>query len=911
MIEREPVVKDHQQIRRALDTYVVGVLWDMAHVLGVPMPDDARKPQVLDHLSRFLGEPAHLQVLAVRLSPAQWSLLRQPDLTTKTTWLLALRDHLLATGLPQDGAVSQIAELLQLGALLPTRASQLGKLSLDGDLRPELVEVTTLPSIQRAALDRPVLPPPPIAASREPAMAVSASFADMQRQVFLVLQSASTSPLRISNQGYPYKNDVARLAQSIASGRLAANAPKQKKAKQPASPVDPKLWFVLALLIDAPFVSTVAATYAPKPEAQAFLTAPLPAQAKQLTQLWLDSVWDDLHRIPTLDISDGGEEPYRFAWDVAEIPESHIPTRERLRTARKTVVETLRSCLTDGQSRGGWQDVAALARAVARSNPEFLVPFGRVVGYYNTYYSPRQEDDAYYLQISRRGQMGREALIRRGHDWMDVEGAFVAQVIAEPLHWLGLGDVAPGDGRPTAFRLTPLGRHVLLDEPYVETTAATGPTLVVQPSFELIVMDASRNLDLVARLDQFAERQSLDRAAIYRLTRQSVVAGLQRGLEGEQIIRELETNARASLPQNVRYSIAEWTRQYERYHLRRRTALLECESAAELERYLGDRQVSPYLVKRLSATTALVDVRQVPALAAALGQLGRYPPITDYAKPVRKSLRFIDAVTLEVPARFDDPYQRFRLGQFAELAVTSGHSHTYRLTAKAARRSGALKVPVDDFVSFIRRYADAAVSTDTLLYLRGWAGEIKSVRTVDVVGFIVPMEAQWSVLLGVPEVAAVAPLIVTPTLALATHEQAQRLRKLLAERGIDSATTALGEVQPSQVNVIARPSSPSVPAPTPPAAPPEPARPAGSVVQLAGSPESIRATLQVAVRHKRPVTLGLFDQKRQPVSIRVQPIQVYKMEGEWYLDAKCFECDDVHVMLIKAIAAALPEGGEY
>ena len=60
--------------------------------------------------------------------------------------------------------------------------------------------------------------------------------------------------------------------------------------------------------------------------------------------------------------------------------------------------------------------------------------------------------------------------------------------------------------------------------------------------------------------DRFAARIKSDHVYHFRLDRESVRAGVEDGLGGSQIVQELSDRARAPIPQNVLYSLEDWTR---------------------------------------------------------------------------------------------------------------------------------------------------------------------------------------------------------------------------------------------------------------------------------------------------------------------------------------------------------------
>jgi hypothetical protein len=167
-------------------------------------------------------------------------------------------------------------------------------------------------------------------------------------------------------------------------------------------------------------------------------------------------------------------------------------------------------------------------------------------------------------------------------------------IVAECLHWLGLIAVGlkdeddhevigtregdgkklkargAGRGRPRkqadlhfAFRLTDLGRHIIArpsdewgdlakeglpDEanPFRDDT----DKFIVQPTHEVIV-PPDYDLKSFYNLNEVAEVRSIDVMSIMTVTKESVRAGMDRGLRAEEILAFLQKGSRTPLPQSL------------------------------------------------------------------------------------------------------------------------------------------------------------------------------------------------------------------------------------------------------------------------------------------------------------------------------------------------------------------------
>lgn len=132
--------------------------------------------------------------------------------------------------------------------------------------------------------------------------------------------------------------------------------------------------------------------------------------------------------------------------------------------------------------------------------------------------------------------------------------------IKKRLYPLGLIDVGTAAGRVTALRLSRLGAELLDAEP-AGKVGGTRTSIIVQPDFEILVFPGDDVHDVLHLFDRFARRTKTDVVHQFTLDRGSVEAGIADGLRGAEIVQELNDRARAPLPQNVLYSLEEWTQQ--------------------------------------------------------------------------------------------------------------------------------------------------------------------------------------------------------------------------------------------------------------------------------------------------------------------------------------------------------------
>jgi hypothetical protein len=131
------------------------------------------------------------------------------------------------------------------------------------------------------------------------------------------------------------------------------------------------------------------------------------------------------------------------------------------------------------------------------------------------------------------------------------------QFVRRRLYPLGIVDLGIRGGRTVALRLTRFGAELLGAGPAGEIGGERS-TLLVNPDFEVVLFPGDDEHEVVHLFDRFATRSKSDHVHHFKLSRESLFAGLRDGLSLAQILQELTDRARAPLPQNVRYSLEDW-----------------------------------------------------------------------------------------------------------------------------------------------------------------------------------------------------------------------------------------------------------------------------------------------------------------------------------------------------------------
>ena len=268
-----------------------------------------------------------------------------------------------------------------------------------------------------------------------------------------------------------------------------------------------------------------------------------------------------------------------------------MPLALRLPESRRTVLGLLKSL-----PEGVWLPAKEIIAEVERVEPDFLRRDGR----YDT-----------ALIYDYRGELvaGRER-------WPRVEGELLRVLLLGILNWLGLTDTA---AKPEEMlRLTPLVAHVLHGSP--PPPDPLPEPLSVQSTFEIICPPGA---SLLARfqLARIAEPVRNDTAAIYKLTRRSVVSAVERGIDADAILRFLEEHGRAPVPQGVATYIREWAGHVGQLRLDE-VALLRADDPLRLVEVRRSRGIDLPPVEELTPTIWKLAQGDVGALLAQLQRAG-------------------------------------------------------------------------------------------------------------------------------------------------------------------------------------------------------------------------------------------------------------------------------------------------
>lgn len=429
-----------------------------------------------------------------------------------------------------------------------------------------------------------------------------------------------------------------------------------------------------------------------------------PTQRVQKTfETWRDGVvWNELRQLSYYE---------RGSDKTADAPPA-------LSASRRAILQHVKSL------GPGWIRLPDLVAYIRRKDYGFLFAKRK----YDTYrgWGPYNDSTPYSLSNSPLG-MGFRGITSEVDGWNKVEAGFINHVIVGPLFWMGLVDLGyksepavdlSGTAPALAYRLTDMGAWLLGLRGQVEISHQQSGGLVVQPNFEVLVMEPIADEVLLA-LDQFAESKGGDRVITYELTRASVYRGQRHEWPVGRIIPYLESSAKQPLPANVRRTLEEWEALHQRITIRRRINLAQTADPQILQELLQNP-----LGAKLRPVTDTIGLSEAPLseLANGLRQVGWLPAQTPAGQTDAPQSVVIDE---DGRVRFAHRVPSlYALGAIASLSVEASPEHEQgaqrRITPamiKAALKQGRT---LPDLIAHLQRLNQGVMPEKFILKMKAW-----------------------------------------------------------------------------------------------------------------------------------------------------------------------------------------------
>ena len=223
-------------------------------------------------------------------------------------------------------------------------------------------------------------------------------------------------------------------------------------------------------------------------------------------------------------------------------------------------------------------------------------------------------------------------------DWELAQGRFIRQIIAGPLHWLGLADLCFDDDMLAAARFHGLAdlywdRVEIPDAPptIATQTPSTPPeeaiatadyTVTVAPS--AIPPQAHDLLNKIARL----EAATAERFA-YRLDSQTTYASFEAGVALSELLDGWERTLPIPMPEAIHDQLAAWWDAYGRVRIYENLTVVEFGDDYALAEMKAVTSLEKHIIAEISPRLIIVPHEAVAPLTESLEKAGYTPKQTD------------------------------------------------------------------------------------------------------------------------------------------------------------------------------------------------------------------------------------------------------------------------------------------
>lgn len=477
-----------------------------------------------------------------------------------------------------------------------------------------------------------------------------------QRDLYLYWSAIRTEPAKLTTQSRLYKKDLSRLNNAL-------QKPEDRVLDEPDMP---RLVFMRRLMIELGILQErdrqIEVLDHPK-----FLSQNPTTRVERTLKAWRDGTfWNEV-------LSITGISTYSIGTRIDTAPEQIVQ-------ARHTVLTHITEL---HKAQPGWTAFDTLVDSLRSADYDFMLPrdFKPQYGYYYYSYTNRSPYSAYgnamhwefYLNTSDEAE-----------GWEYVEASFIRAVVLEPLHWMGLADIGYTNDQVVAYRLTEMGAWVLGVGNEIEIPEGEGK-VIVQPNYEIIALDPISDMAL-ARLDEFADRISAERAMQYTLSRESVYRAQKKGWTSQRIINTLQQMSDHPLPQNITRTLLEWQTLHERITIHRRATLLQANGARLMDELFEITSINQHLTARPGEAVALVapEGPAASALIESLQEIGHLPARTGSTQDVlRPSL----TIARDGQIHFREALPSIFLFGLIAPFTNIDDSHRYFLTEAAVKRA--------------------------------------------------------------------------------------------------------------------------------------------------------------------------------------------------------------------------------
>ena len=253
-----------------------------------------------------------------------------------------------------------------------------------------------------------------------------------------------------------------------------------------------------------------------------------------------------------------------------------------------------------------WWSMSALIEAIKLEFPDFQRPAG--------------DYDSWYLRNIDTGEY-----LRGFEHWDEVDGALIKYIVAGPLYWLGLTDLASVNvdalDKPdgiASFRITRCG-HEFMHNQHVEVSSSENESLIVR-SDGLIATPPLTPRVVRYQVARFCDWEPLKgKGFLYRITPGSLERARDQGLKVKHVLAVLHNNSRA-VPPSLVNALVRWQENGIEASFMQVTVLRV--SHPEIIQSLKRTRAKRYLGNSLGPTVIVIKPGGVNKVQSALAELG-------------------------------------------------------------------------------------------------------------------------------------------------------------------------------------------------------------------------------------------------------------------------------------------------
>ena len=330
---------------------------------------------------------------------------------------------------------------------------------------------------------------------------------------------------------------------------------------------------------------------------------------------------------------------------------------------------------------------------------------------------------------------------QRHTNWRKAEQPWIEHALTGPLFQLGLVELVEltaGSSQKKSdawcFRLTELGRAVLYDQlrsardgqrevRTVRAPAQDGSCWIVQPNFDVIAFLDRASPARLAFLERIAERKPSEGVtALYHLTRETVYAGLESGLEAASLVETLSQGCDYPLPDNIRQTLTDWAERREQLSVYLGSSVLEFSDQQTRDAQLATKQSAGTPIGE--RFLLLHGQQRIKSLSALVGQT------LDYYGPPSRCLKATEDGKLTIDRTRADLLVRGELSSWAEPNANT--SLQWQVTCDSIQRAIRAGWTADKVIDTLFQRLQNKLPPLLEVAIRAWAKPRTEFTTVGV-----------------------------------------------------------------------------------------------------------------------------------------------------------------------------------